>query len=40
MGETPALPGEVLGGFLRSLGVDVAQLPESTKQRELPSEYQ
>ncbi|SCG81605.1 AfsR/SARP family transcriptional regulator [Micromonospora rifamycinica] len=33
MSDTPATPGEVLAGFLRSLGIDDAYLPESTRER-------
>ena len=33
MSDTPATPAEVLGGFLRSLGVDAAHLPDSGQER-------
>jgi tetratricopeptide (TPR) repeat protein/transcriptional regulator with XRE-family HTH domain len=32
-GQTPALPGEILGMFLRRLGVDAADLPASVDER-------
>lgn len=34
MSDSPATPGEVLGRFLRALGVDVRQLPDSTQERQ------
>ncbi|MFD5825953.1 BTAD domain-containing putative transcriptional regulator [Lentzea sp. NPDC060358] len=32
--DVPATPGEVLGRFLTALGIDAAQLPESTQERQ------
>ncbi|GIH03838.1 SARP family transcriptional regulator [Rhizocola hellebori] len=33
MSDMPATPGEVLGGFLRALGVDPVQVPDSARER-------